>query len=492
MKIINVFFITIAIFIESSAFAQAEVVITPKTITLNTTRGEKITRIVALRTNEKISNLKAVALDSFSADNSVVLPAAAIRIPSPPTPVNTQELISFPVEFNLQSVPSGEFTGEIVLLYEQAEKVIPVIVRVKDSWPLPLITLLLGTAIGMAVSAYSSQGKLSDEVAVRLENLRTQIDPDRAKAHSFWSRADMHLTIAKQAHDAKQIVDAQSALNDAKAVWNKWLQQRPNWLIQFDYCQTLLKRLEKDDLKSTSTLYVQAIDRELKETLNNAVDIATPEELRQRLDKISEKLNTYIRLNTQLNKLEGLTNFFKSEEDDEWNDKAENLASLNNEQHDKWNDTAEYLKQRLSMLLPSQDAEVQELQTDINKDIENLRKLGAKADEATSKGMDDGNTEPNLVLPAPSLWYSDVHIWRKIASLWQTAKGRLKLFYISSFLISFSVLAGGGFNQLYWTKPTFGANGWGDYFTLLALGFGAEATRNVVTQVASKADKSAS
>jgi len=35
-----------------------------------------------------------------------------------------------------------------------------------------------------------------------------------------------------------------------------------------------------------------------------------------------------------------------------------------------------------------------------------------------------------------------------------------------------------------------GANGWGDYFALLALGFGAEATRNVVTQVASKTDAS--
>lgn len=479
------------ILIKSSAFAQAEVVITPKTITLNATRGEKITRLVALRTNEKISNLKAVALDSFSADNSVVLPASAIRIASPPTPVDTQQLISFPVEFNLQSVPSGEFTGEIVLLYGQAEKVIPVIVRVKDSWPLPLITLLLGIAIGMAVSAYSSQGKLSDEVAVSLENLRTQIDPDLAKAHSFWSRADMYLTMAKQAHDAKQIADAQSDLNNAKAVWNKWLQQRPSWLIQFDYCHTLLKRLEKDDLKSTSTLYVQEIVRELKSTLNNAVDIATPEELRQRLDKISEKLNTYIRLKTQLNKLESLTNSLKNDEDEEWNDRAEDLARLKKEERDR-DDRVEDLTQRLSMLLPSQDAGIQELQTDITKDIEKLRALGAQVVQAISKGSDDESTEPDLVLHAPSLWDSDDHIWRKIASLWQTAKGRLKLFYISSVLISFTVLAGGGFNQLYWTKPTFGANGWGDYFSLLALGFGAEATRNVVTQVARKADKSAS
>jgi hypothetical protein len=73
-----------------------------------------------------------------------------------------------------------------------------------------------------------------------------------------------------------------------------------------------------------------------------------------------------------------------------------------------------------------------------------------------------------------------------VASLWLTPKGRLRLFQLSTYLISFTVLAGGGFDRLYASKSTFGSNGWSDYFSLLVLGFGAEATRSVVTQVAGK------
>ncbi|MDF5726662.1 MAG: hypothetical protein PUP92_01145 [Rhizonema sp. PD38] len=52
-----------------------------------------------------------------------------------------------------------------------------------------------------------------------------------------------------------------------------------------------------------------------------------------------------------------------------------------------------------------------------------------------------------------------------------------------SYAIAVSLLAGAGFGQLYATQPMFGANGWSDYFTLLAWGFGAEATRDAITKV---------
>ncbi len=52
-------------------------------------------------------------------------------------------------------------------------------------------------------------------------------------------------------------------------------------------------------------------------------------------------------------------------------------------------------------------------------------------------------------MQAPSVWEEKnsqvpflTKTGRAIASLWQTANGRLKLFYLSSYLISFTVLAG--------------------------------------------------
>ncbi|MBC1238098.1 hypothetical protein [Nostoc sp. 2RC] len=479
--ILKILLLSLVILIKSPALAQAEVITNPKTITINATRGENVTRTITLRTSEKVSNLKVITVDLLSADNSSVLPARTIKLTSPPTQINPQELISLPIQFELHNSSSGEFTGEIVLTYEAGEKTIPVIVRLKDPWPLPLTVLVLGILIGMAVSAYSSQGKLSDEVTVNLENLRTQIAADRVEARAFWSRADIYLNIAKQARDAKQIVEAQAAINNAKEVWHKWIQQRPDWDILFRYYDKLRQRLDREDLKEdTSALYIQVIERDLEQALQNAPVLTTANELQQGLDKISQQINTYIQLKTQLEKLKNLIG---------------GLEDSN--QRYEWEDKASKLTQRLYMLMPAQETEIQTLQSEINTGIEKVRVLEIQVFNE-EKGI-DGIPEVGMVIQAPSVLEKEAlqvqfltKTGKAIASLWETANGRLKLFYLSSYLISFTVLAGSGFNQLYWTKPTFGANGWGDYFALLALGFGAEATRNVVTQVARKADESSS
>jgi hypothetical protein len=467
---IKILLLTLALLVESPTLVQADIIATPKTVTINAVKGESITRTISLRVAQDTKDVKVIALDAFSADNTVVLPAKAIQITAPPTQINADRLTTFPVTLNLQSVPSGEFTGEILLTSPGSEKSIPLIVRIKDDWGYPLATLLLGVSLGMAVSAYGSKGKLSDEVIVNLQNMRTQIEPDKIAARSFWERTDILLNIAQQALDAKQITTAQTNLDNAKTIWNKWLQQRSNWLLQFDYYENLCQRLKADDLKQTSTLYLQAIDRDLNQTLLGAPDLPTPIELQQNFTLISEQLNRYISLNTQLEKLKLSINILEGDRLKEWEDKA-----------------AEFTTQ-LQTLIPSQSAEIQALQTAINTGIETVKGLGMPV-FTESKSLD---IEPGLVLQAPAVQSippspnSILQIWTTVASLWLTPKGRLRLFQLSTYLISFTVLAGGGFDRLYASKSTFGANGWSDYFSLLVLGFGAEATRNVVTQVAGK------
>jgi hypothetical protein len=467
---IKILLLTLAILVESPTIAQADIIATPKTVTINAVKGESITRTISLRVAQDTKDVKVIALDAFSADNTVVLPAKAIQITAPPTQINADRLTTFPVTLNLQSVPSGEFTGEILLTSPGSEKSIPLIVRIKDDWVYPLATLLLGVSLGMAVSAYGSKGKLSDEVIVNLQNLRTQIEPDKTAARSFWERTDILLTIAHQALDAKQVTTAQTNLDNAKIIWNKWLQQRSNWLLQFDYYDNLCQRLKADDLKQTSTLYLQAIDRDLNQALLGAPDLSTPNDLQKNLTLISEQLNRYISLNAQLERLKLSVNTLEGDRLKEWEDKAADFTS------------------QLQTLIPSQSVEIQTLQTAINTGIETVRGLGMPV-FTESKSLD---IEPGLVLEAPAIQSTlppanfAVRLWTIFASLWLTPKGRLRLFQLSTYLISFTVLAGGGFDRLYASKSTFGANGWSDYFSLLVLGFGAEATRNVVTQVAGK------
>jgi hypothetical protein len=469
---IKILLLTLAILVESPTLAQADIIATPKTVTINAVKGESITRTISLRVAQDTKGVNVIALDAFSADNTVVLPAKAIQITAPPTQINADRLTTFPVTLNLQSVPSGEFTGEILLTSPGSEKSIPLIVRIKDPWFYPLATLVLGVSLGMAVSAYGSKGKLSDEVIVNLQNLRTQIEPDKTAARSFWERTDILLNISHQALDAKQLPTAQTNLDNAKIIWNKWLQQRSNWLLQFDYYDSLCQRLKADDLKQTSTLYLQVIDRDLNQTLLGAPDLPTPNDLQKNLTLVSEQLNRYISLNTQLEKLKLLINTLEGDRLKEWEDKVADFAS------------------QLQTLIPSQSAELQALQTTINTGIETVKGLGMPV-FTESKSLD---IEPGLVLQAPSVQSTlppanfALRSWTIFASLWLTPKGRLRLFQLSTYLISFTVLAGGGFDRLYASKSTFGSNGWSDYFSLLVLGFGAEATRNVVTQVAGKKD----
>jgi uncharacterized membrane-anchored protein YhcB (DUF1043 family) len=467
---IKILLLTLAILVESPTIAQADIIATPKTVTINAVKGESITRTISLRVAQDTKDVKVIALDAFSADNTVVLPAKAIQITAPPTQINADRLTTFPVTLNLQSVPSGEFTGEILLTSPGSEKSIPLIVRIKDPWFYPLATLVLGVSLGMAVSAYGSKGKLSDEVIVNLQNLRTQIEPDKTAARSFWERTDSLLNIAQQALDAKQVTTAQTNLDNAKIIWNKWLQQRSNWLLQFEYYDSLCQRLKAKDLQQTSTLYLQAIDRDLSQTLLVAPELSTPNDLQKNLTLISEQLNRYISLNTQLEKLKLSINTLEGDRLKEWEDKTADFSS------------------QLQTLIPSQSVEIQALQTAINTGIETVKGLGMPV-FTESKGLD---IEPGLVLQAPAVESTlppdnfALRSWTIFASLWLTPKGRLRLFQLSTYLISFTVLAGGGFDRLYASKSTFGANGWSDYFSLLVLGFGAEATRNVVTQVAGK------
>jgi hypothetical protein len=93
------------------------------------------------------------------------------------------------------------FEGDILLTYQGNEVMVPVIVRVKDPWYLPLALLVLGVILGTTVSSYSRWGRTTDEVTVSLENLRNQLESDKEIPHSFASRISTYLVDAKLARD---------------------------------------------------------------------------------------------------------------------------------------------------------------------------------------------------------------------------------------------------------------------------------------------------
>ncbi|WP_414544976.1 hypothetical protein [Nostoc sp. CCY0012] len=95
--------------------------------------------------------------------------------------------------------------------------------------------------------------------------------------------------------------------------------------------------------------------------------------------------------------------------------------------------------------MPSQEAEIEVLKSKIDTYIETIKGLEIQAFEI-EKGIKINSKA--ILMQAPSVWEEKnsqvpflTKTGRAIASLWQTANGRLKLFYLSSYLISFTVLA---------------------------------------------------
>ena len=112
-----------------------------------------------------------------------------------------------PLEFDLQQANAkGEFAGKIVLSYqidENNREVInlPFTTKIKSGWPLPLIFILLGTAVGMGLSWYRAKGRPRDEILVRVGRLETFIgkDPKFDRSRGFKSQIGFQLNNVRSA-----------------------------------------------------------------------------------------------------------------------------------------------------------------------------------------------------------------------------------------------------------------------------------------------------
>lgn len=476
-RFLNIFLLASGFWLISNK-ALAELAVTPKVVTIQAVKGDLVSRTLTLQSTEEITDFKAVELDAHASDDSAVIAADAINLESIPEQIPANTLVQLPLKVDLSQAQSGEFTGEIRFTHAEGSESIPITLRVKDSWQLPLVTLLIGIAIGMAVSTYSAKGKLSDEVQVSLDNLRKQIDPDRDAAKAFWDRANMHLAIAQQAKAAKDLTEAQTALTSARTTWHKWLRYRPNWTIQFDYYDELCDRTQTQHTQFPTFLLLQAISRKLAITMQMAPDVNSPTEFQQQIDTLAQQFNQALQLQKQIDRLKEL------------------VTTLDPDQPLDWDDKIDQLQQKLHTLQLSDETEFSPLKTELNDTEEKLKAAGVRSLEVLQpKGL-AASSSPEVELDfvptslsVPTSSISSKKWGKTISDLWQTAPGRLRLFYASSYLISFLLLAGGGFNELYLSKPTFGEKGLGDYFALLVLGFSAEATRNVLTQVAHKPEE---
>jgi hypothetical protein len=449
----------------------AEIAATPSALVIHGSRGENQNRTLVLESEVPVTNLEITPLDLTREDNAAVIPSDLIqpRIPqiNGLTRIPANGSIRVPILFDLSRVASsGEFRGNLRIQYPQGQLTVPLTIYVKDGWVLPLICLLFGTIFGTWVSNYQSRGKPRDEISVGLSQLRAKMRTDLglAKAKSFQQRIEADLVDVEVAFEAERWDAARQALERAEEVWVRWRRERYDWLHQFDYVSELEQELER--LMGHESPYVEQVHRSLQTTILNAPE-GNPEAMRDRLDNYRLQINRYLEFQTGLQRLEQVS------------------PQVVPQHQATWKAQIQYFQSQLDNLDPKEVEDYEKLYDELKTWIDKVQSHLLK--KPITAGLRPSKPASTVLPPVPSTRTapSAAQMGNEPLSFeWvQDPKMRLKLFSWVSGAIATLLLAGTGFNQLYISNPTFGANPWTDYFTLLAWGFGAEATRESITKV---------
>lgn len=457
--VVGLIVLTLGVLVVTGVSAQGTVTPTPEQIAIAGRRGAVETRTLLLQVTDPITDLQIIPLDLLRADGETVFPAGAIRVDLPSDEIEADGLLTVPVTVDLHGVPSGKFSGSLLISYHGGTLSLPVSVTVKDYWLPPLLVLLVGVGVGVGVSAYRAKGRPRDEVLKRVGQLRAQMRGDGKLAEPFLARIEANLVDVEATMQAEDWEGAGQAAGKAEAVWTLWRKGRDDWLAQLAYHAELVKKLQDEPVVP----YLQTLQRNLEDALRGAPDLEGPHKLRERLDELAQQINRYSRLQGRLDDFNKLRTHLPVDPGEKWRLKAQGF------------------QQRLYDLAPSDKQACETLQNEIEQAIDELtqevsqkRGVVKAALESATRGL--GTKVLQLLAPPPAAR----EIGEEEAS---KARLRLRLFTWASYVIALAMMVGAGFGELYAANETFGANAWGDYFALLAWGFGAEATRAAIAEM---------
>jgi len=519
-------FVVGLLFVFSSALAAQDVLsITPAQLTLTGVRGQSLSRNVVVQSATPLSELTLIPLELTNTQGYVLVPALA-ESATLPMDLASNIPLSIPLRFDLAGVPAGVYTGEILITYTGGSRSVPVQVSVKTQPWWPLAALVAGVALGIGVSNYRATGRPRDEVMVRLGQLRTQMKIDgelRTLGKPFYDRLTAELIDVEAALEAQQWERAQTAAEEAAEVWTRWRRGRPDWIVQLTAHAKFVEWLATID---AGARYVAELIQAAEDIHRNTPDLDGPQILRAQMVPLADRANTFIELRARIEMLAGmgahgtaqaaayeqqLTHQLPLDSTAEQAlqvlagsveatltklRRAELTAMLAHYRELAGDGPAEALaaalgtyQTRIDTLPENADTVYIELRADLDTDIraadvtagDGTVPAGAveirfSSGDAVAKGL-AGLIRPQLMTGLPLV---RVH---SLEHETLAAKHRLRWFTWVTYGVAVIVLALAGFVELYTIRPDFGAKGVSDYFTLLAWGFGAEATRSAVADM---------
>lgn len=480
--IIGLLISAFSLLIASPVQAEPKIIYNPTNLTLaekrclfNQLGCAQVKRNLLLRSSQKVNNIKIVSLDLNRTDGAKVFPANSITINSANSAVSVNKLLanqplSIPIKFDLQNVSSGEFNGVLLVISSDSELTIPVSVKIKDHWFIPLLALLLGVGLGIAVSAYRAEGINRDEVLVQVARLRTKMRAEDKLDSSFKSKIEAYLIEVETALENKRWQIAQDAVSKAQSIWDKWRKDKQDWIDLLNAESKLCERIREEN-PNNKIPYLEELGWEIDKIQRGKANQDNPQQVSKALQDVQKQLKNYLLAKIQSDEFNKLVISFPT--------------STSSEIVDFWKSEASKVEVKMRNFSPSNSDIFDKWQEDItNKTKELIVALG-KVSKDSSTNQDISVISRNInnptitkpIQPVPNTYPLEID------DLEKNFRYRLRIFIFFSYFIAIFLLGGAGFTQLYAANNTFGSNGLTDYFALLAWGFGAEATRESVTKV---------
>ncbi len=504
-------------------------IVSPVQLSVSAVRGHVRTRILLLRPVQPLENVRIVPLDLVGAEGKAVLPGSVIHVDLPDSRVAANSLMTIPVRFDFNDVPSGEFSGELLVSYDGGHFSVPVRVAVKDQPWFALVALVAGVALGVGVSTYRAQGRPRDDILVRLGQIRTQMKVDKALLEvgkPFYDRLEAELVDVEVALEGQRWEEAHAGLEEAGGVWRLWRRGRPDWLEQLGYYTYLKAKLVE---LGEDIFFVGELVRSVNDAYRAIPDMEGPDVFRAGLQRQAKHVNEFVTLAARIDTLANMdaygrrampaqvlrqrlytlnpneaelyaTHYEQLQQDvdaamveaqraqvkakiSKLKDMCERLPEP--EQQATWMAEAEALEAHLVNMEDVTPAAYLALAGEVETVMERVEDLlpdyemrsGAMESFAVKSVGAASLEQPRLLNRSPNI---------QIQSLSEQIVGagrRLRWFTWLTYIIAVVFLALAGFVELYSARPDFGANGIADYFTLLAWGFGAEATRSAVADM---------
>lgn len=450
----------------------------PAGLTIYAIKGAPVERNLLLRETSggaTIHELRALTQDLIDSANHQVLSGRAVRVDPINAQINPGDLLTATVHITLDQAAAGDYKGNLTLVAApDVLLTVPLALQVRHHWLWPLLVVSAGVLLGLGLSNYQTQGRVRDEYVVRIANVHDALKADSDLQASFGKRLHNLLAVADDMVRAAKWSEAETVVAEAETVLTKWRKQAEDWKAQLTHLRTqLVKRLQshlasyKDQAHAPTAL--RKLEQAAADLIENAVDCATPSELRNKISDLEDKFTLFVRVERELQELVALREKLDPTKvdrptDDQWRAEEQRLAA-------KLNSLPAELD-AMNALGAEIAAQADRVRQYIEENPTQLKDQQFRAVPTPSSTADLG--EPGVFLPGLSA-----------GSAYDPDKARRRLRQNSKLLYCLAalVLIAVGMSTLYAPNLTFGANLLSDYFALFVFGLGSQTTLTSVTEL---------